>query len=289
MATLQGPPGKAGGPFTFSCGFAGRLPRTARRLAALLCALGGPGTAGCGERGGGAPIASPTHGGAWESRAPEPAPAERPGLGTAFGEARDSPAIEVDFVRATARPFAVARVFYDDRAGVEARAAYAGGPRFSDVPAARGAITFSLRDEDGEPLEAVRAGGRLYVVGEEGRRYSIVIANHTSARFEAVATVDGRDVISGRSGSFDNEGYVVAAWSTLEIDGFRRNLDEVAAFRFSPVSDSYAAARDDDRDVGVIGIAFFSERGDAFPLDELRRRDTARPFPGESRFAQPPP
>lgn len=294
--------------------------RRARVVAALLGAIGVQGVLGCGGRGGGAAIArSPSHWGAVESpsagsepkiqvtsprpdgsrstgdeswatgEVPESAPAERPGLGTEWGETRDSPTTEVSFFRAEPqRPFAVARVFYNDREGALAQAGYRGASRFYDVPAARGAITFSLRGDDGDPLEAVSTGGRVYVVGQEGQRYSIVIENHTPARFEAVTTVDGLDVISGRIGSFTNRGYILAPWSSLEIDGFRQSSDDVAAFRFANVRDSYAASRGEDRNVGVIGLAFFAERGDGWTMDELRRRDTASPFPDEGRFAPPP-
>jgi hypothetical protein len=221
--------------------------------------------------------------------APEPTPQDRPGLGTEWGETRDSPITEVSFLRAEPRrPFAVSQVFYNDREGVEALAAYRGAAHFYDVPAARGAITISLRDANGDPLEARSSGGRVYVVGQEGERYSIVIENHTSARYETVATVDGLDVMSGRAGSFDSRGYVLSPWSRLEIDGFRQSRDEVAAFRFAKVRDSYAAARGNDRNVGVIGLAFFAERGARVDFDELRLRDTASPFPEERRFAPPP-
>jgi hypothetical protein len=76
--------------------------------------------------------------------------------------------------------------------------------------------------------------------------------------------------------------------ANLEIDGFRQSDDQVAAFRFSKVRDSYAAQRGEARNVGVIGIAFFAERGDDWDSPELRRRDTASPFPNEGRFAPPP-
>jgi len=67
---------------------------------------------------------------------------------------------------------------------------------------------------------------------------------------EAVATVDGLDVSSGRPGSFDRRGYVLDPRETLRIEGFRRSMEEVAAFRFGAVSDSYAAEMGDDRNVG---------------------------------------
>ena len=65
----------------------------------------------------------------------------------------------------------------------------------------------------------------------------------------------------------------------------------MAAFRFSKTGESYAAQTSGDRNVGVIGVAFFAERGDAFQpwsFDELRTRDTANPFPVDPRWAQPP-
>ena len=131
-------------------------------------------------------------------------------------------------------------------------------------------------------------GISTYVIGHEGERYSIVIENHTPRSFEAVATVDGLDVMNGKPGSFDNRGYVLMPWANLEIDGFRQSTDAVAAFRFSKVKDSYAADRGETRNVGVIGVAFFAQRGDDWSSSELRTRDTASPFPRDTRFAPPP-
>jgi len=54
------------------------------------------------------------------------------------------------------------------------------------------------------------------------------------------------------------------------------------------VADSYAAQKGDDADVGVIGVAFFNERGFVprwLDADAARRR-RADPFPGS--FAEPP-
>jgi hypothetical protein len=65
-------------------------------------------------------------------------------------------------------------------------------------------------------------------------------------------------------------------------------MDEVAAFRFGSVRGSYAARKGNDRNVGVIGVAFFAERGAETPWTrrEMDRRNSADPFPG--RFASPP-
>ncbi len=226
---------------------------------------------------------------------PAPEPRQRPGLGTEWGESRSSRVHDVSFVRADSdRPFAAAALHYNDRAGVVALIAYHADrtPHFRDVSAAGGAISVSIRDGNGEPLEAAHVGDRTYVMGTIGARYTISVTNHTGHRFETVATVDGLDVINGQPGTPGNRGYVLMPFATLEIDGFRQSQDAVAAFRFARVADSYAAQIGSARNVGVIGVAFFAERGDTFSAytdRELETRDTASSFPGaDPRFAQPP-
>ncbi|HEX8795102.1 MAG TPA: hypothetical protein VF765_29345 [Polyangiaceae bacterium] len=236
-----------------------------------------------------APAQGGTPGDMGSAQKPAPEPEDRPGLGTEWGETRESHIREVAFFRADPdRPFAVADLFYNDWQGVQALASFHGGPRFRDIPAAGGAITVSIRNAYGEPLEAMHVGDRTYVIGQEGERYTIRIENHTPRTFEAVATVDGLDVMNGHAGTFANRGYVIGAWDSLDIDGFRQSEDEVAAFRFAKVRDSYAAQTGDARNVGVIGVAFFAQRGDDWNVRELQTRDTASPFPRESRFARAP-
>ncbi|HEU5061100.1 MAG TPA: hypothetical protein VFU21_31430, partial [Kofleriaceae bacterium] len=135
-------------------------------------------------------------------------------------------------------------------------------------------------------LPGGNAGGRVLVVGRDGARYQIVIENRSGGRYEVVASVDGLDVIDGKHASPGKRGYILSPNSTLTIDGFRTSDDSVAAFRFAAVRDSYAARTGDDRNVGVIGFAFFAERGSRWTTDELARRESADPFPG--RYATPP-
>lgn len=220
----------------------------------------------------------------------ERAPSERPGLGTEWGETRHSEVHDVNFDRASSEPFGVATIRYDDRRGVSALVARHLGERgFSDrVPAGRGALFVSVQDGDGSALTGHRIGDRTYVIGRAGDRYSIVVSNTSDHRIEAVATVDGLDVINGLPGSTTNRGYLLEPHATLVIDGFRQSQSSVAAFRFGKVGDSYAAQTGSARDVGVIGVAFFAERGDDALEEEARLRDTATPFPGDGRFARPP-
>jgi hypothetical protein len=80
----------------------------------------------------------------------------------------------------------------------------------------------------------------------------------------------------------------MAPHSQLKVDGFRQSTESVAAFRFSPVRESYAAEKyHNTRNVGVIGIVVFNEIGtNPWTNEEVRKRLSANPFP--SRFATPP-
>ena len=85
----------------------------------------------------------------------------------------------------------------------------------------------------------------------------------------------------------NRRGYIVDPHDTLVIDGFRTSDANVAAFRFGRVSESYAAKSSGDRNVGVVGLAIFSERGAVWTVGELHTRDTANPFPSRG-YAVPP-
>jgi len=220
-----------------------------------------------------------------------PSPKQRPGLGTTWGETHTSHVRHRSFDRASSAPFAQLSVFYNDAEGIAAQMAYRGGegisPFYARTP--NGNITVALEGSDGRVLHGRRANGRTYVVGTEGHRYNIVIRNNTGGRFEVVASVDGLDVIDGRPASISKRGYLLPPHGKLVIDGFRRSDHSVAAFRFGRVQDSYAARTSGDRNVGVIGVAFFGELGSEWTTDEIQRRESADPFPVDRGYAQPPP
>ncbi|WP_437315630.1 hypothetical protein [Sorangium sp. So ce385] len=220
-----------------------------------------------------------------------PEPIERPGLGTEWGETRVSRISTAPFVRADVeRPFAVASLFYNDAEGARAMASASGFRRTSPqaFTLAGGAVAIGLRGDGGGFLSGFIAGETSHVVGEAGQRYSVVLRNLTPNRIECVVSVDGLDVMDGQPAAFDKRGYLVEPHGELEIDGFRQSMDTVAAFRFGSVRGSYANQKHGDtRNVGVIGVALFHERGTApWTLDDVRRRREANPFPGQ--FATPP-
>lgn len=217
-------------------------------------------------------------------------PNERPGLGTKWGETRRSTSGTATFVRATPNdPLAAAEIFYNDRAGIEAMVAQAAFSRTWPIihgPAAH-LIEIGLRDQSGHFLPGLAVDGRWFVVGEAGRRYSILVRNQSDYRLEVVLSVDGLDVLDGRAASVRKRGYVIEPQRSLVVDGFRESADEVAAFRFGSMNESYAHEKyHNSRNVGVIGAAIFNERGSFPSTGEAKKRLRANPFP--NRFATPP-
>jgi hypothetical protein len=215
--------------------------------------------------------------------------AARPGLGTTWGETRESQVRSVEFERDDPeRPASLVTLHYDDREGLQAQAGRLAVSSTEGVPLVDGMLRVRLLDAAGRPLPHFSRDAMDYVEGRKGERYMIEVDNRSPDRFEAVATVDGLDVMDGERGSLHKRGYLIAPYGTLRIDGFRRNMDQVAAFRFGAVDESYAARKGDDANVGIIAVALFGERGwrPSGRAREAERRRRADPFPG--RFAEPP-
>jgi hypothetical protein len=134
---------------------------------------------------------------------------------------------------------------------------------------------------DGVPAPTFFQRGGSYVMGQQGERYTLRILNHTARRIEAVVSVDGRDVVDGRGADYRNKrGYLVPAYGSVDIDGWRLSSAQVAAFRFSSVADSYAARMGSSREVGVIGAAIFPERIPPRPIYPYRH-PMELPYGGE--------
>lgn len=238
----------------------------------------------------GAPASAPSRATADEAKAESES---RPGLGTSWGEAVESRVSRTSFVRGSESPFATASFFYNDEAGAAAMVGSGRGTDFSDsVVAVRGgSVMVSLTDASGRPLRALHADGRTVAIGNDGDRYVIRVDNRSPFRVETVASVDGLDVVDGDDGDLRKRGYVLGPHDTLEIEGFRESAGTVRAFRFGSVKDSYADRRGKGRNVGVVGVALFEERGAdwRWTPEEVNRRQTADPFPNHFAPAPPPP
>jgi hypothetical protein len=113
---------------------------------------------------------------------------------------------------------------------------------------------------DGRSLPVYTKDGRRYVVGTPGHEYAVRIRNCTSERILAVASVDGVNVVTGDTASPDQSGYVIDAYGSVEIAGWRKSMERTAAFYFTDLGDSYAARTGRPNNVGVVGVAVFREK-----------------------------
>jgi len=132
----------------------------------------------------------------------------------------------------------------------------------------------------GTPARTFLHDGEAFVLGHLGERYTLRVLNRSGRRVEAVVSVDGRDVIDGNPADWRTKrGYLVPAFGSVDIDGWRLSQEQAAAFRFSSVRDSYAARTGNGREVGVIGVAVFPERWSPRPLP-IEPEQGARPESG---------
>jgi hypothetical protein len=112
----------------------------------------------------------------------------------------------------------------------------------------------------GRSLRVWRHDGRLFIAGEPGARYSLRVTNRSDDRVMVVLSVDGVNILSGETASYDQNGYVFDPRESYDISGWRKSDTQVAAFAFAPLSQSYAARTGRPGDVGVIGMAVFREK-----------------------------
>jgi len=146
-------------------------------------------------------------------------------------------------------------------------------------------LDLSIVDRDtGATLPTYADRGRLYVAGTPGHRYAVRLANRSGGRVLAVLSVDGVNAVSGQTASPEQTGYVLDPGESTEIAGWRKNLNEIAQFTFTALPDSYAARTGRPANVGVVGVAVFTERAPPRPRDEIAAQAPA-PAPAQSKQA----
>ncbi len=221
---------------------------------------------------------------------------ERPGLGTSWGEQRESWVEPARFARANPeRPAVRGQIYYNDREGADAMLAFLGGEaKRSDgpQPVSGGLVRAGLRGENGAWLDCREARGKRIAAGERGTRYEVILKNDARRAVEVVVSVDGLDATDGKPASLTKRGYVLAPFETLAVEGFRTSRTTVAAFRFGRMFDTYGQRRHGTAvNAGVVGIAVFEEKRGASPAaagDHAWRATASRPGGGAHGFASPP-
>ena len=118
---------------------------------------------------------------------------------------------------------------------------------------------FEVRVNGSSAKEYIHKGS-YYIEGKEGSKFSLRMRNNSGARVLFVPTVDGLSVMSGEEASFKSRGYIVNAYDSVTIDGWRTSNNNVAEFFFSHPKGSYAVKSDKGGNLGVIGCAVFKEK-----------------------------
>jgi hypothetical protein len=103
--------------------------------------------------------------------------------------------------------------------------------------------------------------GGTYIEARHGTNYTVKIKNDNPYRVMTVVSVDGLDVVSGKNAAETDTGYIIDAYDSLEIKGYRINDNDCASFIFTSRGKSYVQnIKGDARNCGVIGLRAFREK-----------------------------
>ncbi|MBA4374436.1 MAG: hypothetical protein C0402_16425 [Thermodesulfovibrio sp.] len=135
-----------------------------------------------------------------------------------------------------------------------------------------GLVEVEIVSDRGEVMQAIPhksfEAGRTWVVKKyleamKNRNYRIMIRNNSSGRIGVVAAVDGRNIISGRKSHLrsDEEMYIINAYGSITLDGWRTDERTTHQFYFAEQADSYSKKTFGDTSaMGVIAVAAFNEK-----------------------------
>ncbi|QIF00292.1 hypothetical protein [Roseimicrobium sp. ORNL1] len=236
-------------------------------------------------------IGGRTASGAVPSTSPQKSKAleSRPGLGTTLGsEYTDNSVATMFYRRSQSTPDAVGSFYYNDEEGAKAMSEFLGdSSKHTGSFKLAGGRVRALLDTGwyGGKLPWYESNGKIFVIGEAGRSYFIVLENPGKEKVEVVVSVDGLDTLSGTPASASRRGYVIPPKSEIRIDGMKYN-GKMRRFEFGSVRDSQAAKSGGEkgaRNVGVIGVAVYVEDEAAAKMARIKEgmtRDDARAFPG---------
>jgi hypothetical protein len=103
--------------------------------------------------------------------------------------------------------------------------------------------------------------GMSFIEARTGTNYTVKIKNDNPYRVMAVLSVDGLDVVTGKPAEETNTGYIIDAYSSLDVKGYRISDDNSASFIFTSKGKSYVQqAKSNATNAGVIGLRTYKEK-----------------------------
>jgi hypothetical protein len=114
---------------------------------------------------------------------------------------------------------------------------------------------------NGRSVKEYTHQGMSFIEARDGTNYTIKLKNNLGQRVMVVVSVDGLDVVSGKNAAETDTGYIIDAYDSVEIKGYRISDNDSAAFVFTSKGKSYVQnVKGDARNCGVIGVRAFSEK-----------------------------
>jgi hypothetical protein len=112
-----------------------------------------------------------------------------------------------------------------------------------------------------QPLQEYPYQGERFVAGIMGSNFKLRISKtQLYRRAVAVISVDGLSIMDGKPAKADGSGYIIESGAgSFDIPGWRLNEQEVAAFFFASLPETYASQMGKPTNIGVIGAKFFYE------------------------------
>lgn len=114
---------------------------------------------------------------------------------------------------------------------------------------------------NGRSVKEYTHQGMSFIEARNGTNYTIKLKNNLGQRAMVVVSVDGLDVVSGKNAAETDTGYIIDAYSSIDIKGYRISDNDSAAFVFTSKGKSYVQnVKGDAKNCGVIGVRAFSEK-----------------------------
>ena len=105
--------------------------------------------------------------------------------------------------------------------------------------------------------------GKTFIEARNGSEYVLEIKNNYWKRVLSVISIDGLNVLTGKTASDKDSGYIINGYSSEKIKGFRYSDSEWAMFKFGYKFNgkTYAQSKENgsEKNCGIAGIKIFYE------------------------------
>lgn len=142
-------------------------------------------------------------------------------------------------------------------------------------------LTFELVTANGNKITEFTKDGRTFVEGRKGSEYKIKVTNHSNTRIKVIISVDGLDIVTGKRATPKSGGYLIKAYDTETLEGWRISDDQVRKFFFTTGKQSYNnKTGNNTNNIGVIGVMAYKEIIPYSYFSTLRELDSGRIYNG---------